>query len=160
HVLFTQPLGGVRRVVAREKEAATVRQSHEFFARDRRHPVDRATNLDDALERQVTNMLRIGVLERAMQWRRRRSFRAACRKEKHQGHDVSCAPAGSKKAPCVMRAPFRKRSTVISTRVPASERLLGTQASPITSPTTSLRRALVTRPAGTPSMTTCAPSAG
>ena len=143
-----------------KRKARRGRQPHELLARAGRHRVHVPADLDDALQREVAHDRRIGVLERAPERRRGRPRLAARRREESAAHERIRSPVGSKNAPCVMRAPRRSRSTWISTRVPGSDRFVGTHARPITCPTASLRRALVTRPAGRPSMTICAPSAG
>ena len=95
------------------------------------------TDLDDALERAVADLLRIAEIgrpadapERAGERRDERLGGAARWRE--EVHERIRSPDGSKKAPCVMRAPRRSRSTWTSTRVPGSDRFVGTHASPIT----------------------------
>src|SRR5262249_42910464 len=154
------PLGDLGRIVVREQEAAPRREPDELFALRGGHAADIATDLDDALERVVPRRRVVRMLERAPERRGEGAFPTARRRQESEAHARIRSPAGSKNAPCVIRAPRRRRSTWISTRVPPSERAAGTHLSPLTSPTASLRRALVTRPEGKPSITTCAPSAG
>ncbi len=135
--------------VVGEQEAASRRQPHELLAGDGRDEAEVAAELDLPVEREVADEVRIDPVERASERRGERLRRAARgREEAELTHARIRSPAGSKKAPCATRAPTSRRSTRTSKRVPTSVRPGGSQASPITLPTASDRRALVTRPAG------------
>src|SRR5581483_3334925 len=86
--------------------------------------------------------------------------RAVGREEGELAHERSLSPRGSKNGASATLAVCVWPPTRMSMRSPCEARSGATQARPIVSPSRSLTRALVTRPAGRPSATTCAPSGG